>query len=126
MTHRICKWCFTPIKNAFRFTDLGDYLHCDCFEDFEIFEQQVNEKEQIMNQNLICKWCFVPMTGAESRIKTEKGSNYHRRCFVMAKNRIVVKPPGWGKWLAGALLAISFALFFALLILTENSDLAWR
>lgn len=31
-----------------------------------------------------------------------------------------------GKLLGGALMAISFALFFALLIFTENSEWSWR
>lgn len=31
-----------------------------------------------------------------------------------------------GKLLGGATLAITFALFFALLLLTENSDFTWR
>ncbi len=31
-----------------------------------------------------------------------------------------------GKLLGGALMAISFALFFALLILADNADFTWR
>jgi len=31
-----------------------------------------------------------------------------------------------GKLLGGALMAFAFALFFALLILTENSDFTWK
>ncbi len=79
-----------------------------------------------MNQYFNCKWCFTQVQQGESRVETERGNHYHKSCFNAAKKRIVVKSPGFGKWLAGAAMAISFALFIAVLFLSENSDFLWR